>query len=336
LSARRVTLRKMRWRPDIFWYCLLFVGLVAAVLVTEVWSETSVGRVYGANLVAELVGIIITVFVVTRLIQAQRERTLAPIRRHALNRTGGAFTDLVMRLIMMYKSASPSGHLARPRNLDEFLSEWPKVVPRLDFLSAYLDPMRSEPSTPLDFYREQFERISSEITDSIDRYTEALGVRLVDLLETLLADPTFTMFLKVNLTDEMRVHQREFVGPYLMLGSRTAFDQRDAFIGKVRALAKEYTKVLGGPRLDDERFLTVPLRDDVAPPWGVNRYDGILHPRLTERVTFGPPGGPLPRLPVTPRVAPQRLSPQRLFDRLRQFRRSSERTSDDATPDAPT
>jgi hypothetical protein len=70
----------MRWRADIVWYCVLLIGLLAAVLVTEVWSDTRVARAYGANLVAELVGIIVTVFVVTRLIQAQRERTLRPIR----------------------------------------------------------------------------------------------------------------------------------------------------------------------------------------------------------------------------------------------------------------
>jgi hypothetical protein len=132
----------MRWRADIFWYSLLLLGLLAAVLLNEVWPDTRVARVYGANLVAELVGIIITVFVVTRLLQAQRDRTLRPVRGHALSRTGHALSTLVTSLIAMCKSASPAGaNQARPRTLDDLLSEWPSVVPRLDFLSEFADPM---------------------------------------------------------------------------------------------------------------------------------------------------------------------------------------------------
>jgi hypothetical protein len=235
-----------------------------------------------------------------------------------------------MYLVMMYKSASPSAAHARPRTLDDLLAQWPRSVPRLDFLSEFAGPIRSEPSTPLDYYKERFESIDTEITESIDRYTEALGVRLVDLLETLLADPMFTTILKVNLTDEMRVQQREFVGPYLMLGSRTPLDHRDAFIGRVRTLADEFAKLLGGPRLDDGNFLNDLLRDDVFPPWGLNRYDGALNRRLTERVTFAPPGGRLPRLPIQPRVRRQRV-----LGRLTRFRRSSEARPDDAAPDDP-
>jgi hypothetical protein len=307
-------------RTLVFGYGVLFAALVIAVIVTEVWSDERIPRVYGANVVAEIIGIILTVFFVNKVIQWQRERYLAPIRRHALGRTGGAMAHLLMMLTMMFKGASsPAASMRRPSDLHELLAHWPTVVERLDFISEFSNPEAPAGTTvaAVDYYRNQFELMNKAVAEAIDRYSEALGVQLIDLLETLLSDPIFMLIRNMNPSQDDRRRFREHVGPFLALGSRTGFDQRDDFIRKVNALIEEYAKARFP--IAEDFPLADAFRNDFYPPWGLNRYDGPLSRNVTETVVFGRPGQRLPRLPDTPRRPVKRRVPNPLL-RLRDLR----------------
>ena len=64
-----------------------FAGVaVVLIVVTEVWPHGDTIGIYGPNIVAELIGILLTVLVVERLLRWERERQLDPLRRVATAR----------------------------------------------------------------------------------------------------------------------------------------------------------------------------------------------------------------------------------------------------------
>src|SRR4051812_2580806 len=67
-------------------YVFLVVATVVGIAVVEVWSSSDVVERYGPNLVAELVGILVTLAVVERLLTWQRERAATPLRMVATRR----------------------------------------------------------------------------------------------------------------------------------------------------------------------------------------------------------------------------------------------------------
>lgn len=109
---------------------------VIAVLATEVWPRGNLLGRYGPNLVAEALGILVTLVFVERILVWQRDRALAPVRAVALRRMRIHLNRLMHMVLFSYKAAAPPGS---PEEVEPsgLLSAWAREARWLDFRKPY-------------------------------------------------------------------------------------------------------------------------------------------------------------------------------------------------------
>jgi hypothetical protein len=187
-SGRARGLAELRLRTWWVGLAALCAALTAIVFATERWPSTRFGRVWGPNLAAELVGLVLTLVVIERLIRWQRLRELEPVRIVATRRMAHAVTQLMRVLALMYKSSAPPGS-PEPERVDELVDCWLREVPHFNAASP-------APFTPPRQWREHLtieaREIEQLLMNNLDLYAEALGTEMVVAAEDFLHDISST------------------------------------------------------------------------------------------------------------------------------------------------
>jgi hypothetical protein len=249
-----------------------YAGLIAltviGVVVTESSSAGAVGR-YGPNLVAELIGILVTVVVVERLFAWQRRRAAAPVQVVALRRFWYQLNRLIHMIVFSYKAAAPAGS-PRPTSVDELLDRWCEHAPLLDFRRDYGPDLPRR--TWLEYAADVTHDFEAGIRDIFDRYLDVLGAELPAAAEDLIDHPIFGILKHGRAIQEMdRQHQLDL--PRLCFVVLSVEDPSanttHEFAEALRQLYRAYDRLGGRPVTLDERL----YEDDLSPPWASARWE---------------------------------------------------------------
>lgn len=279
-------------------YAALVLLALVLLALTEVGPDWRVLDTHGANLAAELFGILVTLLLVERILRWQRARELAPIRTVAARRLRRPVSDLVYLLTQMYKAASPPD-AARHDSPAVLIEGWATEVPRLDFL-------RPAPVVPAASWHQHVARSARAIQHALDetlaRYPEALGTEVVISAEAMTDHHIWKLLLQAESSAAARASLALTPPVPFMLELHSGGDNADLreFGARVQALVRA-TDALGA---DPIRVSSTDWRSDVAPTFASARWDGDLQ-EIDDPRTYLPrgPSDNLPQHEGRPRTA---------------------------------
>jgi hypothetical protein len=242
----------------------LFAGIAALIIAgVELCPKDRVFALYGPNLVAELLGILVTVLVVERLLVWQRERALTSIRSVALRRVRVYLNRLMHFVLFSYKAAAPPGS-ARLTAPDELLHAWSNWGRGLDFRKPYGPdgPARSwhqHGATTMQDFEEGTGRL-------LDRYLEVLGPDLPVAVEDVVDHPITQVLKHSNAIERFDLEYGLDI-PRLSLLMTDSDNPKAAPLAvlaeKLRRLIRCYDCLAEEPFSLDERL----YEDHISPAW---------------------------------------------------------------------
>lgn len=254
-------------RPYGVHLAITYGGLVAALIVAIVIvqrspSDETVQR-YGPNVVADLVGILLTLAVVERLLVWQQERAAWGLRNAVLRQVWRQLNSLTHMILFAYKATAPPGS-PEPTSLDLLLDYWQRTAGLLDFRAPYGPD--GPPRSWHQYAGEVVTRFEVGFRDVTDRYLPILGPDLPAAGEELLDTAVFS-FLKHGPAIEQIDAQHGWNLPRLSFVVRSQedphYDSMAEFADRLRNLYAAY-KQLGAVDLSLDVRL---YQDHISPAW---------------------------------------------------------------------
>lgn len=274
------------------WTVVLVLSGLAVLAAVEYYANTEVVERYGPNFVAEIGGIVVMLLFVDWIVRRQNRRQIEPARRVAVQKLVGAFSQVVDLLALMIKASSrPQAH--PPTTVDALMDEWLREVPRLNFLALAPPSPRHTERGEVNwgvYLADAFKEADNRLASVMDVHAQAVGGELFMAVELLRADMVFSYLRDgISIVEGRLPHpDRE---PFLPLSAAQSGPALVRFGESVKRLATALEHAIGyGAGLEIDATI---WRRDVAAPWGVARYAGAMHPRLTRSVILAP--GRLPR-----------------------------------------
>jgi hypothetical protein len=284
-----------RLRTLIDAYLALFATAIGLFVLEEAGPSSHVVETYVPNLVAELVGILVTVLFIERLLAWRRQEQLAPIRAAAARRLQVATTHLFGLMMAMYKAAAPAG--TPPHDSPAaVLDAWAEEVERLDMKR---EPPGIDSPDWASHLSTALRPIQESLEDTIGRYPEALGTDVIVSVEQVLDHPLWTLMKNLGRITSVQASMNLNPPVEFLLALHSPGKAADLveFTDRVKALVSVCAR-LGTPVALSHREWD----DDVAPAFGSGRWDGSFE-ELDDPRTYLPrgPSAELPRhQPATP------------------------------------
>jgi hypothetical protein len=186
---------RIAWRPSYpvalaLAYGSLLAVVIAGVCLVAFLPHVTAVQQYGPNVVADFVGILITLTFVERLLAYQRKQAEGPLRAVALDRAWLQLNRLAHTLLLSYKASAVEGSPA-PTDLDALMAAWQVEARHLDFRKPTGPENRNRPwfellaETAVDF--------EAELHQIIDRYLAVLGTDFPAAVETFVGNTVFVM-----------------------------------------------------------------------------------------------------------------------------------------------
>jgi hypothetical protein len=226
-----------RLPPILKWtYVLLPAAAALAIVLTEVWPKGQPFATYGPPVFAELAGIFLTIAVIERILEFQREREQATIKLIVLRRIRATLMARVVALLWhMYES------LAMPPNEDTypiaFLDDWATRVRNLDADSPalYHAGMTWGQRTQI-----EVEFANQELREQVIEYGRLLSSALITAVEDLVDDLVWKSLLRMAVFPP-----REAVGDgYVLKG--LPIGGPEAFVSKIKTVIARYDDEAAG------------------------------------------------------------------------------------------
>lgn len=249
-------------------YVVLGVLVVVAIVGADIWPRTRLANEYGPNLATELVGILITLVLVERMLRWQRQRELQPIRAVAGKRFRTPIAHVLHVVASMYKAAADPEEAIVPASVDELLTRWPEVAPRLDFQA----PAPIYPTTSWAAYLgPELRRLQTVFDETVARYAEALGEGIIVATEELLQNPIWGLMSSQDRGAELQATLDPPLPFFLALHSPGGERDLEVFALRVQTLVLQCEALVGQP-------IGVPeiWRHDISPAVGSSRWVGDL------------------------------------------------------------
>ena len=251
-------------------YGSLLAVVIVGVCLVALLPHVEAVQQYGPNVVADFVGILITLTFVERFLAYQRNRAEAPLRAVALDRAWLRLNRLAHTLLVSYKASAVEGSPA-PTDFDALMAAWQVEARHLDFRKPTGPEWRNRPWSEL--LAETAVDFETELHQIIDRYLAVLGTEFPATVETVIGNTVFVMIKQgpaLAATHASLGVDRPVNLFVIAAIDDPAYDSLAEFASQIRAMHHAYRKIGGRPLSTID---SVFYGAEVKPTWGSGRID---------------------------------------------------------------